>query len=85
MSGRWCSVAQVIDASSITAVLTYGNDAKYISSAVKEIFPDMKSIHYDSKDTLLNDVEQYLKPNSLILFKASRGMEFEKLVESVLI
>lgn len=79
------SVAQVIDASSITAVLTYGNDAKYISSAVKEIFPDMKSIHYDSKDTLLNDVEQYLKPNSLILFKASRGMEFEKLVESVLI
>lgn len=78
-------IAEDID-DSITAVLTYGEKAKYISLALAEASSStIVAEHFESKEQLLSRIEQFLKPNSLILFKASRGMEFENLVQSVVI
>lgn len=77
------SVAAVID-TSITAVFTLGNDANVISSEVTVNKPGIKGKHFSSKEELLKNLQPYLHKDSLILFKASRGMQFEVLVEEVI-
>lgn len=76
------SIAKVIDLP-ITTVYTYGNAAKNISSSIKEHKPYIMCNHFDSKEDLLKTLQIYLHKNSLLLFKASRGMHFETLVEAV--
>lgn len=77
------SVAEVID-TSITAVFTLGNEAKVISSEVTVNKPGIKGKHFSSKEELLKSLQPYLHKDSLILFKASRGLQFESLVEEVI-
>ncbi|GAB4072361.1 UDP-N-acetylmuramoyl-tripeptide--D-alanyl-D-alanine ligase [Barrientosiimonas marina] len=74
------SVADSID-SSVTAVFTIGNHAGEISSAVKQRYPSIDCRHAASKETLENAVAAYARDGVLILFKASRGMQFEVLVD----
>ena len=76
------SVADVIEPP-ITAVFTYGNIALNISAAVREKQVNIVCNHFGSKEALLNKLEQYCTTDTLILFKASRGMQFEKLVEAM--
>ena len=42
-----------------------------------------KVIYFEEKKDLLNNILSYIKPADVILFKASRGMAFEELVEKV--
>lgn len=75
------SIGKIIERP-ITAVYTYGDKSQFISSAVKQ--PSIiKCKHFDSKEKLLTELQPYLNKHSLLLFKASRGMFFEKLVEKV--
>ncbi|TFJ94560.1 UDP-N-acetylmuramoyl-tripeptide--D-alanyl-D-alanine ligase [Lentibacillus salicampi] len=76
------SVADSID-DSVTAVLTLGEDAEEISSRVKQQYPAMDCRHFTSKNTLRTALEEYVTRETLILFKASRGMQFETLVHYV--
>lgn len=76
------SVADVIS-DPITAVLTIGKDAKYISDKVKQNHPSIACMHLESKDALLRKLQDYETSDSLLLFKASRGMQLESLVEAI--
>ncbi len=76
------SVAESID-DSISALFTFGGDSKEISSSVNKRNSDINCSHFTSKAELLNALEDYLAKDTLILFKASRGMQFEKLVEKL--
>lgn len=67
----------------ITALITYGDLARYISSEVSD-GEGVAVFHADLRDELLVHVEEYLNEDTIILFKASRGMEFEQLIEQVI-
>jgi len=76
------SVARVIE-SPITVVYTYGYAAEQISTEVKKHQPQISCQHFKTKDQLSEALEAYLNKDTLLLFKASRGMHFETLVETI--
>lgn len=69
----------------ISAVFTYGQDAQYIASEVNNGPAQITCQHADSKQELLGHLQKYLTDGALILFKASRGMNFESIVNEVLL
>lgn len=67
----------------ITALFTYGDLAKEISNLAKR----EKAIlvkHIETKEDLFESLSPYLNSDSIILFKASRGMEFEKFISQLI-
>jgi UDP-N-acetylmuramoyl-tripeptide--D-alanyl-D-alanine ligase len=77
------SVAEVINAS-ISCLFTVGEDSEVIGKAVSEKFPNMKIKHFRQKEDILSELQQFLKEDSLILFKASRGMKLETVIEKLI-
>lgn len=76
------SVAQVIQ-QPITAVFTFGKDAKYISDEVADHQSTIICEHFNSTEKLLNRLQPYLNDRTILLFKASRGMKFETVIAEV--
>ncbi|MDY0405964.1 UDP-N-acetylmuramoyl-tripeptide--D-alanyl-D-alanine ligase [Virgibacillus sp. 179-BFC.A HS] len=76
-------VAESIQAP-ITAVFTFGKDAQYISSEVKKRTPEIINMHFETKEALTEKLSEVLRPNMIVLFKASRGMHFESIVKELL-
>lgn len=76
------SVGDVIQAP-ITVLFTYGDAAHYISDRVKHHSRTRVCMHFNSKDQLIDHLKPYLKEENIILFKASRGMHFETLIENI--
>lgn len=67
----------------ITAVFTYGTLAKEISKTVTLSKQNIQVKHAESKEEILNYLEPYIHSESIILFKASRGMEFEQFIHQL--
>ncbi|WP_318936996.1 UDP-N-acetylmuramoyl-tripeptide--D-alanyl-D-alanine ligase [Oceanobacillus halotolerans] len=76
------AISDIID-EQISTVLTYGDDAKEISKAVKDKGLTIECKHVETKKDLLQAIQPYLKRDVLILFKASRRMEFETIVDQI--
>src|SRR5690625_1144699 len=68
----------------ITAVFTYGDEAGVISESVTDKNGNIYTRHFTSKEALVKELKQYLEEDSLLLFKASRGLQFEKLIEELM-
>lgn len=69
-------------AAPIDAVYTYGTYAEEITAAVQKKDPSLKAVHFADKAMLKQTLQQELGEDTIILFKASRGMQFEELVEA---
>jgi len=76
------SVAGIIDFP-IDYVFTYGNDAKEISNRVKEANEAICTLHFDEKADLLEELKKHLRQDTLLLFKASRGMKLEEVIQEI--
>lgn len=76
------SVAHSIE-EPITKVFTYGENAKIISNYVAHNEPSIQSKHYTSKEQLIASLTECLHEKAIVLFKASRGMAFESIVEEL--
>ncbi|WP_404452505.1 UDP-N-acetylmuramoyl-tripeptide--D-alanyl-D-alanine ligase [Virgibacillus necropolis] len=76
------SVSEVIDAP-ISVLYTLGDHAKTISEKVNTQSNDIKCKHFNTRDDLIQDLAFYLNKDTLVLFKASRGMQFEKMIEKI--
>ena len=76
------SIADVIE-SPITTLFTMGEEIQATGKKVNEKESDIYSQHFNSADELINSIQAYLNEDTLILFKASRGMQFERLIEKV--
>jgi UDP-N-acetylmuramoyl-tripeptide--D-alanyl-D-alanine ligase len=59
-------------------LITVGNLAKFINDAASGI----ETKHFDTTPDCANDLCGILKPGDLVLIKASRALEFEKLLET---
>ncbi|GAA0445854.1 UDP-N-acetylmuramoyl-tripeptide--D-alanyl-D-alanine ligase [Lentibacillus halophilus] len=76
------SAASGID-ESIDAVFTFGEQATSITEAVRERTDKIDNRHFTSGETLLQAIDSYMAQGTLILFKASRGMQFESYIEQI--
>src|SRR5699024_2028861 len=77
------SVAEVID-EPIDTVYTFGENARIISEKVKQNKPSIHTNHFQTKETLINTLKEHLTKETIILFKASRGMKFEQFIEHII-
>jgi UDP-N-acetylmuramoyl-tripeptide--D-alanyl-D-alanine ligase len=77
------TIAEVIG-DPITVVFTFGAMSEVISNKVKEHNGNkIKTEHFNSKEKLLKALQSYLNNQSLVLFKASRGLKFESFVNEL--
>lgn len=76
------SVADAID-ESVQHVYTFGEHAARISEQVKIIHPNIETKHFTKENQLIEKLQEEAVENQLIFFKASRGMAFERFVETI--
>jgi UDP-N-acetylmuramoyl-tripeptide--D-alanyl-D-alanine ligase len=62
----------------IDKVYTYGNDSKYIGYTCNKI-----SNHYEDKELLIKDLKEELSEDTVIYFKASRGIKLEEIIDKL--
>lgn len=72
-------VATTID-ESINIVFTIGENARIISEYVQDQFQGIKSKHFINKEDIARELQHYLQADTVILFKASRGMALEEII-----
>ncbi|GAB1401140.1 UDP-N-acetylmuramoyl-tripeptide--D-alanyl-D-alanine ligase [Elusimicrobiota bacterium] len=65
---------------SVSAVYLFGEKSKYI----KETISNKRTKHFDNRDLLLYDLKKDLKDNSLVLFKASRGIKLDIIYDKLI-
>lgn len=68
----------------IDIVLTLGNEAKLISDTVKKQQKSIVSEHFSDGASLIDKLQTYLNEKTIVLFKASRGMAFEKIIQKLI-
>lgn len=69
----------------ITTVFTFGTMSKVISDKVKKDKGNkIKTAHFDTKEELMEALQPFLNNQSLVLFKASRGLKFESFVNELI-
>jgi murE/murF fusion protein len=72
-------VGEMVVENGIDLLVCYGNDSKYISQKADEL--GMHSGYSADKNVVKNFLKFKLKPDDIILFKASRGMHLETLID----
>lgn len=77
------SIAEVIS-KPIDLVYTYGEQAYFITKQLKENKIDVVTEHFQTKELLIKALLERLNHETVILFKASRAMAFESIVEACL-
>lgn len=75
------SVSEVID-DKFAAVFSIGNDANEITNALTQL-KNTKILHAKDKAALVTMLLPYLNAESVILFKASRGMKLEEVIHEL--
>ena len=75
-------VGKMVADNNIDYLLAYGNDAKYIVDGAKQ--NGMKNAFYfDNKDELSNKLFELAHKGDAVIFKASRGMKLEDVINNV--
>lgn len=65
-------------------LITIGNSSKFISEeAIKNGFTKENCYHFQTKEEGIKNFSKILKDDDVVLVKASRGMQFEKLIEYI--
>lgn len=57
--------------------------AKHIYEGIIKQDPNRKALFYDTKVGFIKDMEGNIQPSDTVLFKASRGMKFEEMIEAL--
>nr|WP_263315097.1 UDP-N-acetylmuramoyl-tripeptide--D-alanyl-D-alanine ligase [Mammaliicoccus sp. Marseille-Q6498] len=74
-------VGAYLEGKNIQTLLTYGNEAAHISKNAKSFIDN--TIHFDSKDDIVSYLKNHLDSNSVTLFKGSRGMSLETIIDAL--
>nr|WP_246565838.1 UDP-N-acetylmuramoyl-tripeptide--D-alanyl-D-alanine ligase [Tissierella carlieri] len=73
-----------INSDKIDYVFTFGDLAKYIAETAKLRFGKDQVLSFDSKSDLIKKVKEIVKPDALVLVKASRPLAMEEVVEGLI-
>lgn len=74
-------LAEEVEKHHIDLLLLYGRETQATLERADELHLDVH--HYTDKETLLTRLTAQLQPGDVVLFKGSRGMQMETLVEGV--
>ena len=72
-------VGEFVASGDVDCLLTFGENSKFISDKAKEL--KVESYHFTDKEQLLEKLLQITKTGDVILFKASRGMKLEDVIQ----
>ena len=64
----------------LDALFCYGSESKQIAAGAKGI-PFL--CHYDDKQKMASDLKAFLRPGDAVIFKASRGMKLEEVIQEL--
>ncbi|WP_409252618.1 UDP-N-acetylmuramoyl-tripeptide--D-alanyl-D-alanine ligase [Bacillus sp. SCS-153A] len=76
-------VGQEVQKGKIDLVFTYGNLAEQTARGAAENIGEENVFSYDDKQQLTEKLESILDGDEIILFKASRGMKLEEIIEQL--
>jgi UDP-N-acetylmuramoyl-tripeptide--D-alanyl-D-alanine ligase len=76
-------IGRMIDPEKIQRVYTYGELGKFIAKGALERF-SLENVHaFQDKNELAQKLKDYTQGGELILFKASRGMKLEEVIDAL--
>lgn len=75
-------VGKMVADNKIDYLLAYGNDAKYIVDGAKQNGME-NAFYFDNKDELSNRLFELAHKGDAVIFKASRGMKLEDVINNV--
>lgn len=76
-------IGERISNEKIDKVFTYGPLAEYIAIGARKTFAVDNVRSFQDKEELIKALKESIKPNDLLLVKASRGMRLEEVVEAL--
>ena len=75
-------IGESINSNNLDLLITIGNNSTYIKKeAINNNFNKNNIYSYDNYQTLKKYIKSILKPNDIVLIKASHGMELDKIVD----
>lgn len=78
------SVGEVVFSEGIDILLCYGELSEYyVKGAVKKGFDENNARVFSTKEELAEHLKSIMKKGDAVLFKASRGMKFEDIIEMI--
>ena len=76
-------MGEEVDNNNIDILVTVGEEAKIIADTVKGASKKIEVYSFDNNQDASDILKQIMKENDVILVKASNGMHFEEIVESI--
>jgi UDP-N-acetylmuramoyl-tripeptide--D-alanyl-D-alanine ligase len=77
-------VGRNLDPDKIQTIYTYGNLSNHIASEAKRNYPLGAVMTFKDKIVLANTLKQKIKKNDVISLKASRGMQIDLIIPSLM-
>ncbi len=74
---------EAIDPDDVDYIFTIGPFGKYIGEGAKSNFSGDRIFSFMNKDELVEKLQEYVDPNTIVLIKASRSLELEDIVEAL--
>ena len=76
-------IGDALKKNNIDALITAGENAKHIARRAKEL--DIAEVHsFDTTDEAAGFAKSFVQSGDCVLIKASHGMHFEKIVDSII-
>ncbi len=76
-------IGAFLDPNEIDMLYTYGDLGWYIAEGAMPHFKTEQICHFADKNALIEALQNQVQANDLVLFKASRGMRFEEIIEKL--
>ncbi|HHX57959.1 MAG TPA: UDP-N-acetylmuramoyl-tripeptide--D-alanyl-D-alanine ligase, partial [Clostridiales bacterium] len=75
------NVGKLSEMADVDKLFTYGKESAYIADKAQEL--GVETFHTDDKIRLINALKAYLKADDVVLFKGSRGMRLEEVIDGL--
>jgi len=77
------SMGKAISASDVDCVFTIGRDSRFVSQAAGETGKRIQTAHLEDFEQAMETLEGLLREGDVVLFKASRHIKLERLIEAL--
>ncbi len=75
------NVGKLSEMADVDKLFTYGKESAYIAEKAQDL--GVETFHTDDKIKLINALKAYLKVDDVVLFKGSRGMRLEEVIDGL--
>lgn len=77
------NLSEVFEILNYDYLITLGEFAKYIAIGAKKYMNSNNIFSYEKKEDMIEKLKNILKPNDLVYFKASNGMNFDEIIKEI--